>query len=65
MDLNRVFVSTNDEGGWVDHLKGILQEDGWGDVASTADIELNREESGVDNAIGPSLCYFTVSLGLP
>ena len=58
MNLNRVFVSTNDDGGWINHLKGALQEDGWGDVASTTDIELNREEGGVDSAIGPSVLFF-------
>ncbi|KDQ16769.1 hypothetical protein BOTBODRAFT_30673 [Botryobasidium botryosum FD-172 SS1] len=49
--LTRVFVLTNGKREWVSSLKKKLLEDGWEDVATTLDLNLTWEQSGVNNAI--------------
>lgn len=54
--LTKVYISTNGLPEWVDKLKNALLNSGWTSVISTHDLKLTWEESGVDSAIGTSVC---------
>ncbi|KDQ16770.1 hypothetical protein BOTBODRAFT_186403 [Botryobasidium botryosum FD-172 SS1] len=49
--LRRVFALTNGEAEWITALKEELVRDGWEGVATTLDLDLTWEQSGVNNAV--------------
>lgn len=50
-DLQRVYVLTNGWGWWVDRLRDALEKDGWADLKSSLDIQVDREQKYVAMAI--------------
>lgn len=49
--LRRVYVMTNGWGGWMRELRRILKSDGWEDVKSTFDMELDLAQNHVSMAV--------------
>ncbi|TFK37209.1 hypothetical protein BDQ12DRAFT_736355 [Crucibulum laeve] len=49
--LKRVYVMTNAWGWWIKSLLDALQKDGWDDLASTLDLQLDSEQFWVANAV--------------
>ncbi len=54
LSLDRVFLATNGKPDWVVELKKVLAKGGWDTVVTTRDLDLDWQESGVENAIGES-----------
>jgi hypothetical protein len=49
--LKRVYVLTNGWGWWLNGLKSALQKDGWDDMKSSFDIQLDSEQTYVSMAV--------------
>jgi hypothetical protein len=49
--LHRVYVLTNAWGWWLNRLKGALQKDGWEDLKSSLDIQLDAAQVHVAMAV--------------
>ena len=49
--LDMVFLSTNDNSGWVDELKTKIMQSGWHRVVTTKDLELDQEQRDVGLAV--------------
>ncbi|KAH7908564.1 hypothetical protein BJ138DRAFT_1091036 [Hygrophoropsis aurantiaca] len=49
--LRRVYVLSNDWAWWLDALKEALEEDGWDDLTSSLDIQLDAEQYYVAMAV--------------
>ncbi|KAL5526206.1 hypothetical protein ACEPAG_7545 [Sanghuangporus baumii] len=50
-DLQRVYVLTNGWGWWVDRLREALAKDGWADLKSSLDLQVDSEQKYVEMAI--------------
>ncbi|EJD06309.1 uncharacterized protein FOMMEDRAFT_16926 [Fomitiporia mediterranea MF3/22] len=50
-DLHRVYVLTNGWGWWVDRLRMALEKDGWTDLKSSLDVQVDNEQKYVAMAI--------------
>ncbi|KAJ7247579.1 hypothetical protein C8J57DRAFT_1240903 [Mycena rebaudengoi] len=49
-ELDAVYISTNEKGGWINEVKAALGKDGWA-VSSSQDLLLDAEQLGVSMAI--------------
>lgn len=49
--LKRVYVLTNGWGWWLNGLKSALQKDGWDDMKSSFDIQLDSEQTYISMAV--------------
>lgn len=49
--LRKVYVMTNGGGSWLTELRQTLHSDGWEDVKTTADMQLNMEQRHVSMAV--------------
>jgi hypothetical protein len=50
--LKTVYVLSNVGPAWLNLMRDVLLDDGWSKIVTSADRELDWEESGVDQAIG-------------
>lgn len=49
--LDVMYLLTNAKGEWLDMLKGLLRKDGWHTIVTSADLELDVEQTDVNMAV--------------